>query len=68
MLLRVKVVTNDFKKFYVTNSCHVRVLGRDLPSPKTQNHSRVQDTSSFHPRVMEPVSPTIKMRNSHVLP
>ena len=44
------------------------VLGRGLPSPKTQNHSRVQDSSSFHPRVIEPVSPTIKRRNLHVLP
>ena len=43
-----------------------RVSG--LPSPKTQNHSRVQDSSSFHPRVIEPVSPTIKRRNLHVLP
>ena len=31
-------------------------------------HSRVQDSSSFHPRVIEPVSPTIKRRNLHVLP
>ena len=37
-------------------------------SPKTHNHSRVQDTSSFLPRVMEPVSPTIKRRHLHVLP
>ena len=34
----------------------------------TQNHSRVQDSSSFHPRVIEPVSPTIKRRNLNVLP
>ena len=27
----------------------------------------MQDTSSFHPRVMESVSPTIKRRNLHVL-
>ena len=29
---------------------------------------RVQDSSSFHPRVIEPVSPTMKRRNLHALP
>ena len=34
----------------------------------SQHYSRVQYSSSSHPRVMEPVSPTIKRRNIHVLP
>ena len=31
------------------------VLGLGKPRPKTQNHSLVQDSSSFHPLVMEPL-------------
>ena len=31
------------------------VLGLGKPRPRTQNHSLVQDTSSFHPLVMEPL-------------
>ena len=36
------------------------VLGLGKPRPKTQNHSRVQDSSSFHPRVMEPLYLTLQ--------
>ena len=31
------------------------VLGLGKPRPKTQNNSLVQDSSSFHPLVMEPL-------------
>ena len=37
-------------------------------SEETQNHSRVQDTFPLHPRVMEPVSTTIKVKNLQVSP
>ena len=61
-------ITSGWKEEESCTSEWFCVLGRGLPSPKTQNHSRVQDSSSFPPRVMEPVSPTIKRRNLHVLP
>ena len=61
-------ITSGWKEEESCTSERFCVLGRGLPSPKTQNHSRVQDSSSFHPRVIEPVSPTIKKRNLHVLP
>ena len=61
-------ITSGWKEEESCTSEWFCVLGRGLPSPKTQNHSRVQDSSSFHPRVIEPVSPTMKRRNLHALP
>ena len=61
-------ITSGWKEEESCTSELFCVLGRGLPSPKTQNNSRVQDSSSFHPRVIEPLSPTIKRRNLHVLP
>ena len=61
-------ITSGWKEEESCTSEWFCVLGRGLLSPKTQNHSRVQDSSSFHPRVIEPVSPTIKRRNLNILP
>ena len=44
------------------------VLGFGKPRPMTQNHSQVQDTSSFHPLLMEPLFLPLIGINTHLFP
>ena len=41
------------------------ILGLGKPRPKTQHHSLVQDSSSFHPLVMEPLFLPLRCMDNH---
>ena len=53
------ITCGEKNEVFCTSEC-LCVLRRGLPSPETQNHSRVQDTFNIHPRLIEYVFPTMK--------